>query len=319
MSGWLEQHENEPSEVVAERLWTFWATLSPTETLALPTPGNSTQEAFPNVPPVVEWFYAYCTEGNLRQWPTIALEFESRRQKKLEQPPDEWTIALDVRELDATAMERELHRRGRSAARRAAELEVTPESVASSLLGSAYHAFFAGRLERAEELVRAVVDRYPSVAGGQNNLGFLLLIEGRYEEAQTHLERAAQLDYDLREVLDFNVACCRYALGDFGAALEGFRGCLAHPSISDAVLCVVTEEALNPIALTSAADYVALTALNAGWAALRGGARGQALEYLQIARSGLQTASTERQEFVDRSAREIFTTSFERLQQRLSA
>lgn len=318
MREWLLQHQTQPPEVASRRLWSYWASLEPTEALLLPTPTVS-EAPTPVVDDIVEWFWVYCTEGNLRRWPHAVLEFESRRRRSLERIPTPWSLALELWVPDPTSVERELHRRSRGSLRRALEPEVTPESVAGSLLSSAYHEFFAGRLAEAQSLVRAVVERYPLVAGGHNNLGFLLLVDGRYEDALRHLQRASQLEFDEREVLDFNLACCRYALGDFTDALEGFAACLAKPLASDAVLCVIADQTLSALTLKSAADYVALCALNAGWSAVRGETRTRALDFLEIARSGRQTMSKDPQGFERRSAQEIFSESFERLQQRLAS
>jgi hypothetical protein len=146
------------------------------------------------------------------------------------------------------------------------------EVVAVDELRVGYRAFVEGRLSEAEAAFRQVAERAPNFAQAPNNLGFVLLCEGRAEEALSWFDRAAELKYHEPEVLNANRACAKYALGDYRSAYTGFVDCLASARIRlTTLLLAIDGRNFNPIELGSAGDYAALMALNAGWSAREAG------------------------------------------------
>lgn len=74
--------------------------------------------------------------------------------------------------------------------RAAAEDGITPEVLAS--LGTAN--LKLGRLNQAEQLLRRALDMDPKFVPAMNNLGVVLLAEGKYEEARLVFRNAYALD-----------------------------------------------------------------------------------------------------------------------------
>jgi tetratricopeptide (TPR) repeat protein len=140
---------------------------------------------------------------------------------------------------------------------------------ASRLLDSGYHAFTSGDLAAAEAAFRDVVARFPSDAGGHNNLGFVLLSAGKAAPAIEAFQRARELGYAYPELLDANIGCAHYLLGDLVSAQIFFEQCLRVHGFKapQAVLFGIHGKRLFPVTLNAAAEYVALMMLNAAWTA----------------------------------------------------
>jgi hypothetical protein len=93
--------------------------------------------------------------------------------------------------------------------------------------------------------------------------------------------KARELGYVQPEILDANLACGLYLLGDAVGAAISFQRCLGAPRFTaPAVLFGITDSRLFVAQLSSAADYVALMQLNAAWAELLAGNRDVAAHYL---------------------------------------
>lgn len=74
-------------------------------------------------------------------------------------------------------------------------------------------------------LFRATLERNPSSAFAENNLGLALLAAGRQEEAIAHWEGAIRLKPDYPEA-HFNIGRTLFKMGDFGRAAASFRRAL---------------------------------------------------------------------------------------------
>jgi tetratricopeptide (TPR) repeat protein len=156
------------------------------------------------------------------------------------------------------------------------------------LLNEGYQAFASGDLAAAERLFRDVATRFPAEAGGHNNLGFLLLSRGRADAALAAFVTARELEYVHPELLDVNMGCAHYLVGDFVSASIFFEQCLSSRGFRgpQAMLFAIQESRLFPVPLNSAAEYVSLVMLNGAWSALRTGDRAMALRYLEGAQAG---------------------------------
>jgi Tfp pilus assembly protein PilF len=156
----------------------------------------------------------------------------------------------------------------------------SPEAVWAARLDEGVNAFSAGETQKAEEMFRAVIQHRPNSGTAHNNLAFVQLSQGKVVEARAEFMEAYALNFDRPELLDANIACCDYLLGDYAPALERFERCLkARPFMGSSVLFGIEEDGLFPVDLGSAADYLALMLLNAAWCAIRVSAAGKAREY----------------------------------------
>ncbi len=137
------------------------------------------------------------------------------------------------------------------------------------LLNEGFKQFAAGDQAGAEAIFRDVTKRYPAEASAHNNLGFLLLGKGQAKPALEAFQKARELGYIHPELLDANIGCCHYLLGELVAAQIFFEQCLRIHGFRSpsAVLFAIDTAGLSPVALHSAADYVSLAMLNAAWSA----------------------------------------------------
>lgn len=163
---------------------------------------------------------------------------------------------------------------------------VSEEAEANALLRHGYQAFNQGDTATAEAIFRDVVARFPRVASGHNNLGFVLLAKGDAAVALETFSRAKELGYPQNEIGDANVACALYVAGDAASAIRIFTDCLrTHIFRTPATLFGIGASGLFPVQLNSAAEYVSLMALNAAWSALGTGDMTAVAHYLGAARA----------------------------------
>jgi len=147
-----------------------------------------------------------------------------------------------------------------------------------------FAAFGASDLDAAEEHFLAVTETMPSLAVAHNNLGFVRLSKGKVEEALATFKKAQETGFDRLELLEANIACCYYLLGNADASLALFENCLNARSFSAvAVLHGLSSGGLFLVSLPSAGAYTRLMALNAGWSAMRTGRNDLAGRYLGMA------------------------------------
>jgi len=159
---------------------------------------------------------------------------------------------------------------------------VSEEAEAGALLMDGYRAFNRGETAGAEAIFRDVVARFPRIAGGHNNLGFVLLAKGDAEDALEAFTEATRLGYTQSEITTANMACAVYLMGEAKAALDLFEHCLQREIFrSRATLFGINGRRLFPVELGSAADYVALMQLNAAWSAAQAKDLHKAAEYIR--------------------------------------
>ncbi len=116
---------------------------------------------------------------------------------------------------------------------RAAELD--PENPEIDMtLGLAYQS--RGDLGKAEEYMRKAIRKKPDYAEAHNNLGFLLSLQGRSEEAIREYEKAvANVLYPTPEYGYYNMGKEYVRLKDLGKAGEMYRRAIGlNPSFVDA-------------------------------------------------------------------------------------
>ncbi|MGH2406456.1 MAG: tetratricopeptide repeat protein [Candidatus Limnocylindrales bacterium] len=182
---------------------------------------------------------------------------------------------------------------------------------AEELLSSGYADFGRGNVDAAEATFRRVVNRFPMIATGHNNLGFVLLSKRDATGALEAFAKAKELGYVQDEISDANVACALYLSGDPAAALRGFADCLqTHLFRSTATLFGIGPSELFPVQLGSVGDYASLMALNAAWSAWAANDDSAADHYLASARTadlGLRPDETGRafKESVDSIASKV--------------
>jgi tetratricopeptide (TPR) repeat protein len=161
---------------------------------------------------------------------------------------------------------------------------------------AAFTAFQSGEVERAEALFRQLVARVPAWSLAQNALGFVLLTRGDASAALDRFMDAKRLEAGNPELLDVNVACCYYVLRDYQKALSDLEYCLRTYTLSSlSLLLAIHADRLVPTTLSTAGDYVALLALNAGWSALRAHDYTVARTYLTLCRASIDVEGAPRQ------------------------
>jgi tetratricopeptide (TPR) repeat protein len=178
-------------------------------------------------------------------------------------------------------------------AREVANAQLTANGPTSELeareaeYSTAFQAYARGDVAKGEQLVRALADKEPGWYLAQNALGFILLAQGKASEALRRFEDARRLGYLQLEILDVNVACCRYLLGDVAGALAGFEECLRTHSITggSAILTGLNGDEVFTIHVETPQEYLALVGANAAWSALRDRNLDVARRYLQLART----------------------------------
>ena len=108
----------------------------------------------------------------------------------------------------------------------------TAQADTQATLASALEAHQAGRRDTAESLYRAVLADDPAEPTGLYLLGLLMFETGRPGEARGLFERVVDARPDRAEGR-VALADLHHWLGDFAAAVEGYRGALAvnpnHP------------------------------------------------------------------------------------------
>ncbi len=127
-------------------------------------------------------------------------------------------------------------------------------------------------LENAERNFRAIIRTIPSLGIAHNNLGFVLLAKGQVEDALAAFKRAEEVGSDRLELIEANMACCQYLLGNTAASSALFEDCLDTRSFTrSGMLYGISGDRLFLVSVPSAGAYTRLIALNAGWSALRAG------------------------------------------------
>lgn len=148
----------------------------------------------------------------------------------------------------------------------------TELSTLLQLLQEGFTAFGAKDLENAEQRFRAVIEAMPSLGVAHNNLGFVLLAKGQVEDALAAFNRSEEVGFERPELVEANIACCHYLLGNTAASFALFENCLnARSFTSAAILNGISGDRLFIASLPSAGAYTQLMALNAAWSALRAG------------------------------------------------
>jgi hypothetical protein len=164
---------------------------------------------------------------------------------------------------------------------------------ASIKLSEGYEAFAKGDAVIAQRIFEEVVEQYPEIAGGHNNLGFVLLAQDRANDALAAFSKARELGFAAPHLLDVNVGCAHYVRGDPSAAAIFFEQCLRIYGFEGrAYLFGIGESHLFPAHLTSASDYVSLLNLNLAWSMFRAGDRIATRRYFE----GAQSAGLTRRE-----------------------
>src|SRR5439155_26940025 len=124
---------------------------------------------------------------------------------------------------------------------------IPPEVLAQGMLNEGYQAFGKGDIEGARKTFETVVANFPSVSGGYNNLGFVLLTVGDAAPAKAAFVKARELGYEQRQLLDANIATTQYLVGDSADALVLFEHCLAtYGFTGEAVLMGINENQVFP-------------------------------------------------------------------------
>jgi len=167
------------------------------------------------------------------------------------------------------------------------------EVAAARKLHDGYEAFSRGEIDDAQRIFQEVVAEFPEIANGHNNLGFVLLGKGEAIAALAAFAKARELKYPEEGLLDANMACAHYLMGDPVAAFIFFEQCLRTRGFqSQAFLYGINDSELFVVPLRSAADYVALMMLDAAWCAVALGNRSEAERYL----TGAQAAELSQRE-----------------------
>jgi hypothetical protein len=183
------------------------------------------------------------------------------------------------------------------------ELAVVGVAVATEvaetfdLLRQGFAAFRVGDGEKAESLFRSVVERQPDLGMAHNNLGFTLLVRQDADGALEEFALASKNGFGASEVMIPNLACCAYIKHAYIDAARGFATAMAggFPA-SDTFLLLISLDALYPIPLHSAGDYVALMAINGAWCKLKLGDLQSASQLSAVAEAGLLTLPADSQE-----------------------
>lgn len=89
----------------------------------------------------------------------------------------------------------------------------------------------AGRLEDALFATRMAITLSPREGAYPNNAGSILFRMGRYGEAITYYERAAQVNPGGRGLYLSNIAACQYALGRVDDAVQSYQEASTDPSM----------------------------------------------------------------------------------------
>jgi tetratricopeptide (TPR) repeat protein len=169
-----------------------------------------------------------------------------------------------------------------------------PREVAASMkLSDGYEAFNRGDIDNAQRIFQEVVAEFPEAANGHNNLGFVLLGKGEAAAALAAFTKARELKYPGEGLLDANMACAHYLMGEAVAAKILFQQCLRTRGFENqGILYGINGSELVVVGLNSASDYVALMMLNAAWCELATGNRIEAESYL----AGAQAADLRHRE-----------------------
>jgi len=167
-----------------------------------------------------------------------------------------------------------------------------PINTLSNALTEGFKTYLGGDVATAAVIFRDLARRFPASADVHNNLGFTLLAQGRPQDALDSFRRAEAGKYASTELLQANVACCLYLLGDLDQAHTMFAGLLtARLLTAPVILFGLGRTQLHSLVLNSPADYIALMALNGARCAMSGGQFDRARQLAEIARSGLVTFS----------------------------
>lgn len=182
----------------------------------------------------------------------------------------------------------------------------------SSALVSGYQQFARGDVAGSLSTFERLMMQFPKSAEAHNNYGYLLLstgdISGAFEQFQL-----AQLAGPMQsELVAANLACCLFSLGQIDEAMARFVALLrATMRSTHSTLFGLGRETMQPVFLTSQADFVALMGLNSGRCAVAGSSVALAEQYLHIAETGLVT--------MQGPTRDVFETLLRELQSDLPA
>lgn len=145
-------------------------------------------------------------------------------------------------------------------------------------------AFSRGEKDEAEAIFKEILKVQPTSAAAINNVAFVHLAQGRPQEALGEFQEAAGLEFDMPELLNANIACCHYLLGEFQRAQELFAQSAAESLVSArSVLFGIDDQELFTVHLESASEYIGLMFLNASWSALKAGAAKESAGYARRA------------------------------------
>jgi transcriptional regulator with XRE-family HTH domain len=318
LANWLIEKSAQPVPFVSLRrtLWGYWTSLAPAEALRRPAPPADFIGSPPTSTPQVEWFFDRSTTRSLSSWQFASLDLELKLQTGQQRAAEPWSQALTLWDIDRSELERELYRRRRLRGKHA-EPDLPPETRAARLLGAGYQAYVEGRIDEASGIFRSVVERFPDVAGGHNNLGFVLLAGGNFEEALSEFRRARTLGFKDEAILHANIGSCQYMIGmgsgpslaPFEEALREYQAGLRNPMLGagGAVLWAIDELRMFQVQVDTAAVYLSVAALGAAWSAFR-------LERLPLSHQFLQLLRTVEASFESPQEQETFEHSEGRLE-----
>ena len=167
-----------------------------------------------------------------------------------------------------------------------------PVNTLEAALQTGFQTFTRGDVAGAAAIFLDLATRFPGSPDVQNNLGFTLLAQGQPQDALDAFHRAANGGYRLTELLNANIACCQFLLGNHENSLELYLNLLkTSVQTLPVILFLLGRTEARPVILESSADYLALVALNAGRSAVALGQSSRARQLADIAQAGLLTFS----------------------------
>jgi transcriptional regulator with XRE-family HTH domain/tetratricopeptide (TPR) repeat protein len=301
---WLaEQAETLPPPTLARILWSYWASLDLEEVLNQPSPPKDFPAATPAYDDMTAWLFDRSTQPNLRVWDRRSLQVEWRLNSTPERLSEPFAQASILWQPVADDVQNELARRRRREVS-ARQTEVPPEVRGYELSAMGNAAFRRGEIAAAEHIFRAVVEQFPTVPDGPNNLGFVLLANGDAGGALECFKKADEMGYTRHLVL-VNSGCAEYTANNFERALDRFEAALQQVSFEASLLFLIHDQRLVQVNLEGGADFAALCGINAAWSAFRLGRIQAAHGLLQAARSSPEQIAPERLSVLEASAAEL--------------
>ncbi len=164
------------------------------------------------------------------------------------------------------------------------------QDTLGSQLGLGYQRFAAGDLLGAQSIFERLTQLFPHSPDAHNNYGFLLLASGHPQHALGEFQKAIEKGHLQTELVNANIGCCQFLLGDARAAYDTFtnlfKATLRSPQ---ATLFGLGRDAMKPVFLFTQADFLALMELNAGRCAARLQLDGVPKQLASMAEIGLVT------------------------------